>query len=510
VAGCSNGGGVAGSGKPAAGGTLTEVISADPGSLDPQSSVIFTDIQLSFFAYDRLVLPTSNGTIQPYLASSWSANSAGTQYTFTIRKSVTCSDGSTLTPAAVAANFAYVGNPKNASPLLGTAVPAGTTATAVGDTVVAKLPSPEPFFLNDLSLLPIVCQKGLSDRSTLAHGTDGTGPYALSGTEAGSQYTYTLRKGYAWGPNGATSAVAGMPSTVVLKVVSNETTAANLLVDGGAQVGEVNGADRTRLSAANLFHAEDTELAGELFLNQATGQAGADPTVRRALAMGLNLPQVGTVLTDKGGTPAHGLIAGSSAPCSADTVTGNVPGYNVSQAESLLTQDGWTAGAGGTRSKDGKQLALTLLYATDVNDTGPATELMQQQLQQLGVQVALKGLPSSQVGGVLFGTGAWDMALVPVGVNDPAQLVPFFSGTTPPNGDNFAHIQDSDYLADVAQAEASSATAGCAAWNAGAESLMRAVDVVPFEDDLIETWGNSATFATFNNVVLPTSLRLLG
>jgi peptide/nickel transport system substrate-binding protein len=507
ASGCSQG-----AGSPAGGGTLTAVISADPGNLDPQRSVIDTDTQVAAFAYDRLVMIAADGSIESNLATAWSANSAGTQYTFKLREAVTCSDGSTLTPATVAANLDYVGNPKNASPLLGTALPAGTTATAdaAADTVTATLPGPAPFFLSGLALLPIVCQKGIDDRATLAHATDGTGPYTLTGAQPGDRYTYTLRKGYTWGPGGASSAVAGMPATVVLEVVADETTATNLLLNGGAQIAAVSGADRTRLSGAGLFHVGTTELSGELFFNQAAGEPGVDPTVRRALAMGLNLPQVGAVLTGGAGTPAQGLVAGSPAPCPTGTVHGNVPGYDQSQAAVLLSQDGWSVGPGGVREKNGKQLAITLLYATGFGDSGPATELMQQELELLGVHVTLEGRSSSQLSGIMFGTGAWDLALVPIAATDPSQLVPYLSGPTPPNGDNFAHLDDPGYLGAVAQAETHPGSTGCALWNEGEVSLLRAVDVLPFEDNVIETWGKSATFATLDSVILPTSLRLVG
>jgi peptide/nickel transport system substrate-binding protein len=394
VSGCSGSGNAAGNGgggHPVSGGTLTAVVNADPGNLDPQSSVISTDVQFGFFAYDRLVSFGSDGSLQPNLAASWTSDSAGSQYVFTLRKGVTCSDGSPLTPATIAANLNYVANPKNASPLLGAAVPAGTTATADAGagTVTVKLGTPAPFFVNDLTLLPIVCQKGLDDRGSLAHATDGTGPYVLAGASSGNQYTYTLRKDYSWGPAGATSAVAGLPATIVLKVVANETTAANLLLGGGAQIATVSGADRTRLSGAGLFHVGNPQILGELFFT-------------------------------------------------------------------------------------------------------------------------LAGRPNAQLGSILFGTGAWEAGLVPVGVTDPSQGVAFLSGPTPPHGTNFAHIANPDYSSAVAQAQTHPGAAGCPQWDQAEISLLRAVDVVPFEDEVVQLWGKKATFAAVNGVVLPTSIRQLG
>lgn len=514
AAGCSSSSDSSGNGggHPVSGGTLTAVVNADPGNLDPQSSVISTDVQFGFFAYDRLVSFGGDGSLQPNLAASWASDSAGSQYVFTLRKGVTCSDGSPLTPATIAANLNYVANPKNASPLLGAAVPPGAAATAdaAANTVTVKLGSPAPFFVNDLTLLPIVCQKGLDDRGSLAHATDGTGPYVLAGASSGNQYTYTLRKDYTWGPAGATAAVAGLPATVVLKVVANETTAANLLLGGGAQIATVSGADRTRLSGAGLFHVGNPQILGELFFNQTAGEPGADPAVRKALTMALNLPQVGAALTDGAGAPAQSLFVTSPQLCSGKTVPGNVPGYDLAQAQALLDQAGWRAGADGVRAENGRKLAITLTFPNDTGDSGPATELMRQQWQKLGVQTTLAGRPNAQLGSILFGTGAWEAGLVPVGVTDPAQGVAFLSGPTPPHGTNFAHIDNPAYASAVAQAQNHPGTAGCPQWDQAEIALLRAVDVVPFEDEVVQLWGKKATFAAVNGVVLPTSIRQLG
>ena len=95
-----------------------------------------------------------------------------------------------------------------------------------------KLAAPAPFVLNGLASLPIVCPSGMDDRKSLAQGTAGTGPYELTEAAPGEQYTYQIRDGYTWGPNGATTATEGMPATIVMKIVQNETTSANLLLSG--------------------------------------------------------------------------------------------------------------------------------------------------------------------------------------------------------------------------------------------------------------------------------------
>ena len=152
----------------------------------------------------------------------------------TLAEGITCSDGSALTASDVVANLDYIANPENQSPFLGTYYPVGATAVAddAAMTITITLAAPAPFALNGLANLPIVCAAGMADRASLASATAGTGPYVLSEAATGDHYTYTIRDGYTWGPNGASTDVAGMPDTVVVRVVENPSTAANLLLAG--------------------------------------------------------------------------------------------------------------------------------------------------------------------------------------------------------------------------------------------------------------------------------------
>ena len=81
------------------------------------------------------------------LATKWSGTT--TSATYTIRKGVTCSDGSPLTAATVAANINFIGNIKNTSSRAGIWVDPGATATAnnATGTVTVKSPVPDAFLV---------------------------------------------------------------------------------------------------------------------------------------------------------------------------------------------------------------------------------------------------------------------------------------------------------------------------------------------------------------------------
>lgn len=491
------------------GGTLTALIPSDPGNLDPLTTVTSTTRSIDAFAYDPAINLTPSGKLVSGLATGWTQS--GNVYTLTIRHGVTCSDGSTFGPDTFAANINFLSNPKNKSPLLNIFVPAGAKATADASTskVTVTLAQPFPFFLEDLTQVGMVCAKGLANPSLLAQRTDGSGPYSLTSSVPGQQYNFSIRRGYQWGPGGAATSAPGMPAKVAVKVVSNLTTEANLLLQGQANLAVVQGLASKPLSAAHLLNRSAVAPLGELWFNHAPGHATADPKVREALTSAVDLAQVGQVLSQGLGKPATGLVTITPKPCPGNTVTGTLPSHDPSKAASLLDQSGWT-GASGVRTKGGKPLKLTLLYATDTGgDPASAFELAAQELRKVGVQVQLKGEATTQLESTIFGSGNWDMVNIPLGINTPSQAVPFVSGPAAPSGENFAHISNAAYTSLATKAAALPGTSGCSQWNGAEKQLFKAVDLVPFQNASLPAWAKNASFQMADGLIEPTSLRLL-
>jgi len=191
---------------PAASGTLTMSIPTDPGKLDPHLTLLAAARTVGSFVYDSLVSVVGPGKLQSGLARTWKVRSAK-RVELTLRRGVTCSDGTPMTATVVKRNLDFIANPANRSPYLGVAVPVSATVTAdnrAGKVVVTtKVPS--PFMIQSLSLVQIVCQRGLSNRSLLERGAVGSGPYRLVEAVSGDHYTFAVRNGYRWGPGGATT-----------------------------------------------------------------------------------------------------------------------------------------------------------------------------------------------------------------------------------------------------------------------------------------------------------------
>ena len=474
--------------------TATVLLPSDPGSLDPDLTSISVAYQADYFLYDSLINFAPNGALEPGLATKWSGTT--TSATFTVRKGVTCSDGSPLTAATVAANIDYIGDVKNASSRAGVWVEPGATATAddATGTVTVKSPVPDAFLVSDIGQTQIVCGPGLANRKLLQEGAEGTGLYTLTSSVPGSSYTLSLRKGYDWGPEGVTSATRGLPATVVLKVVTNMTTGANLLLSGAANIGEVVGADTQRLTG--LYSQSVDAPSGVLWFNQKPGAPTAQEAVRKALTQALQLTQLGQVLTSDTGTSATGMVAPALSPCKGNTVGSNLPVYDLTAAKAALA---------------GKNLNLAVYYPTSVTGAAAAAELMQSTWSQLGVKASLHGITDAELDSeIVGGAAAWQVAIVPIGLTSPNELVPFVSGATPPSGTDFSYIDNAAYTADVAKASAAAGSAGCPQWNAAETELYKAVDLVPFADSATASYAKGATFSLSRGSIEPASIRMLG
>lgn len=508
---CGGSGGTTGGNELVDGATFTLVLGADPGNLDPHFTSLATTFQVDRFLYDSLVGIDENGELVAGLADTWEATT--TEATFTLREGITCADGTPLTATQVAENITFVGDPANASTRLGVFVPPG--ATAVGDddarTVTVTSPSPDPFLDRTVGGLHIVCAKGMADRTTLAQGADGTGMFTVTEAVANDHYTLTRREDYAWGPGDWRTDQRGLPDQVVIRIVANETTAANLLVSGEANAAPFVGPDQQRLRGQRLFERSTLALTGELWFNQKDGLPGADENVRRALTQALDLTELGQVVSGGVGEPATGLIAPGFGPCDGDFVGDALPSHDRDAAARTLDAAGWRAGDDGTRAKGDTPLALTFFYPTTLGPTMLAgAELVQQAWGELGVEVTLKGGTDAETGQLAAGQLPWDAAFVPLNLPLPNQAVPFVSGPPAPAGANFASIDNADYTAAVQEAAAIAGTDGCDAWGAAERTLYEQVDVVPFVNSARPVFGKGAEFTVSQGSVTPSSIRMVG
>ncbi|GGM97280.1 ABC transporter substrate-binding protein [Streptomyces fuscichromogenes] len=475
-------------------GTATIAVDADPGALNPLTNSTAAGTAIGSLAYDHLVSRTlGDKGYSGELARSWKVTT--TKATFVLRKGVTCADGSTVTPSVVAKTFDWVLDTRNASPWLGAYIPADAKVTAddAAGTLTVSSPTPGSFLLENLSYMPILCGAGADNPAKLTTKTSGSGMYQLTSADAGQTYTFTVRRNYTWGADGVTAKDKGVPAKVVVEVVPNESTRANLLTAGDVNLATVGGADRDRLDRGSFTKATVRTDPALLFYNHAVGRAGADPAVRTALAQALDLKALGSVATGGRGTELKSIVTGEPAVCSYDAITGNLPAGTLKTAAAALDAAGWKKGGDGIRSKNGKKLALTVLYPSNRGaDLVSAVELLQTQWTKLGVKVRLTG--SDSYATTLFTGGDWDVVWAPFSTEDPSVWTILANGQAPPRGRNFASIDNKDYQQQIARAQKVAGAASCTDWKAAEAALVRNADLTPIEANSKTVYGSHVTF----------------
>ncbi|MFJ2738564.1 ABC transporter substrate-binding protein [Streptomyces sp. NPDC087440] len=500
--------GCAATGGPAPDGdTFTLTTPLAPGALDPSHSTAGGTNLLLSIGYDTLVSSDEKGRTVPGLAEKWRVTP--TSVTYTLRKGITCSDGSPLTPSTVAANVAHETAPATRSLRLGVTVPAGLTARAddAAGTVTLATPQPFSFILQTSAMMYLVCGKGLTDRKLLARGMSGSGPYRLVQVQPGDRYSFRLRKDYAWGPGGATS--AGMPERLVVQVVANEQTSTNLMVAGAANATFVQGPDRARLKAVQGIRTEEVPTGSELFLfRQSKGTPTADPAVRKALSMALDIEALGKMASGGSGAPPHGMVS-EPRPCPSVDFSRYLPPNDLAGAKAVLDAAGWREDAGGVRVKDGRKLSLTLVFASGRGEAAAATaEYAAAEWKRVGADVKLLGLTGGRLADTTNGTLDWDIGALPINVPLPSMLMGVLSGPTPPDGGNFLYLKNQRYEALTGRALGIPGEPGCVLWNKAEASLVEHHDIMPIVDLTTTLATRNGSLRMVPGIVYPTTIRL--
>ena len=490
------------------GGTFVTAVGDDPGDLNPLTAVSPDTFAVVNLAYETLIAVTPEGELEPWLAESW--EETGTEVVFTLKDGITCADGSEFTAQTVADNLTYNADPANATFSYGSVIDETISATADGNVVTVTSTENNPFLAVNVGTIMLVCDAGLADPTTLSDATDGTGLFSLSDIKPGDTYTFTKRDDYTWGPDDVTSDTAGLPDTIEARVVSDESTAANLLVSGEINAATISGADRARLDGAGLTHTGVRNPVGMMLFNEKEGRPFADPLVREALSIAIDRDEVGTVIADGEGLESESLVTKNPLLCVADGPKWELPETDTERAGELLDEAGWTLGSDGKRTKDGEPLTIKFVYNAPTSTHAASAELVKETWDALGVTTELSANDAAAWSEQLYSTADWDTGWVQIAPGGPVVLSIFFDGATPDEGGlNFMWVDNPEYSALVAEASSASPEEACGIWQDAEDELIERFDVFPVVDNILPTYQSGATF-DLPNFIQPTSIRMLG
>ncbi|MFG1922981.1 ABC transporter substrate-binding protein [Cryptosporangium sp. NPDC048952] len=491
------------------GGTFNIALNEDPGSLSPLTGVSLVQRGLVPYAYDSLVALDKDGEAKPLLAASWKATP--TSITYTLKDGVTCSDGSAFSAETAANNIKFQANAKNGTFWHGSTITADMTATSSGNTVTITSKTNNPFLLTSTGTIEMVCQAGLDKPDSLKNATNGTGLFKLTSAKGGSEYTYTKRTDYKWGPDGVTSDTKGLPDKVVGKVVTSESTSANLLLSGDLNAVTIAGPDRDRVEAAGKKSQGVPNPLGEMLFNERANRPTADERVRKALTLGLDRKSVGELVTNGHYVEMKSLVVQSPELCVDGGPKWTLPPADAAKAGQLLDEAGYTKGAGGMRAKGGKPLVIRFLYDAGTPSHAAAAEEVQEQWKKIGVETKLVAEDPNGWSTDLYQTYDWDTGFIQLAPGTPVVLSLFFLGATSEKGGyNFMNVQNEKYNGIARQAmTAADPDTACGLWQNAEKELIDRVDVYPLAQTESPIFFSGAT-ADVLWTIRPSSIRMLG
>ncbi len=411
LAGCNSGkadAGSAGNGTPQHGGTLKVSFFPDNPTfscIDPfQVYWIESRTIIRNFADSLTDQDPATGKIVPWLATGWQISPDGLTYTFHLRDRVTFSNGDKLDAQAVATDAqGWIDTVKatNGTAYGSSYVQGLTGATVVDPTTVAfHLSQPNSSFLQATSTTnlaitdPTEYQEQPTDRC-LGKGVIGSGLFVLDHYTPKVETVLTKRKGYQWASSLETNRGEAYLDKVVFNYVAEDSVRTGNLVSGAIDIAWPR----------NPFSPQDEKLiekSGDTvakrplpgvsytqFANTSVGHPLNDPQVRQALYQAIDLKTYAST------------VFGPDYPVVQSVFDSTTPGfksesaklaYNPTGAEQILQTDGWSIGKGGYRYKNGQE--LTLDYP--VTQFSDGAELLQAQLKQVGINLALRTLTPAQ------------------------------------------------------------------------------------------------------------------
>jgi peptide/nickel transport system substrate-binding protein len=393
---------------------------------------------------EYLCLSGQTLTLQPVLATSWTANSKSDVWTFKIRQGVKFHGGAALTADDVVYTYQLHTNPKGGSNALsafgGVLSPSGVKK--VDDfTVEFHLAAPNgnfPYLTSSDNYNMIIIPKGY-DPAKWESTFIGTGPFVLGSYTPKSGATFTRNEQY-WGKK-------ALPAQTQFTFYDTQNPSILALTGGTIDVvGQfsVSGAQELLTGSYNIIKLKSSAHR-ELSMRCDQGPF-TDPRVRQAVALTIDRPAIVQALfkgyADIGNDSPFAPVFPSTDTSVAQRT------MNMAKAKSLLAAAGHGSGFN------------TQLITENFVEIPQYAQIVAQSAKAIGVNIGLKVESSSAYyGKATFGNSDWldaTMSLVDYGhrsvpnvfLTSPLQTINTKTGTGTWNA---AHFKNSQYDKLVAQ-----------------------------------------------------------
>ncbi|WP_037910967.1 ABC transporter substrate-binding protein [Actinacidiphila yeochonensis] len=400
-------------------------------TLNPFTSYFNGSLDIFGAIYPSLTEIDENGVAKPYLASSWKLSPDHLTWTFTIRSGLKWSDGQPLTADDAAWTLNLIRTNKVAGTANGGLVSNFASVTAPdATTLVVKTKQPQAdltYVSIPTSGIPIVPRHiwqshvaDLKDYKNDSFPVVGYGPWTLTDYKT-DQYAKL---------DANTSFILGAPKyDHLIEQIYKESDAAVAALKAGQldYVGEgnLNATQFTSLrntrgvttaqAAGNGWEAMEVNPGAKSRSGKPIGtgnHALTDPTVRRAIAEGIDKKTLLAKVADGQGQVAVGYIPPAWPQWNWTPSASEEQPYDPAAANKMLDAAGYKKASGGIRvdPKTGKPLNLRLgIHSDSSNDASIATYIAGW-LKEIGVKVTIQPMSMTALNSDL-GKGDWDMLM---------------------------------------------------------------------------------------------------
>ena len=339
--------------------------------------------------YDTLVSITADG-YEGCLAESWDISEDGRTYTFHIRPNVLFSDGKKCDANAILANFnAILENRERHTWLEMMNLLVGVSAPDE-NTFVIEMSEPYYPMLTELGCIrpfAMISPSCMINGSTKdgVNGHIGTGPYVLTDFVTDEYAVFERNENY-WGK-------APAIRKITVKVIPDNQTRIMALESG--EIDLIFGKNMIDADAISQYLDSDKFTVGlsdptstrHIVMNT-TREILGDPAVRKALQHATDRQTISDGIFYGLEQPADTLYATTVPYCNVGLKPYE---YNTETAAQILDEAGWVLGSDKMRAKDGRQLALDLLYNSDSVTEKTIAEYLQSEYLKLGISMTIHG-----------------------------------------------------------------------------------------------------------------------
>lgn len=443
-----------GAGGARSGGMLRIGLYAEPTSLNPILATNTAENFVASIAFDLLVTIDDKGNEVPDLAAqvptlaNGGISKDGLTIAYHLRRNVKWQDGAPFTSADVKFSWQSVMNPNNNVVERRGYDQVRSVDTPDPYTVVFHLKAPFAPFVDTVfgesddpfRIVPkhILAKYPNINQVPFNQLPIGTGPFKVTRWIHGDRIEYTANPYYFRGkPRLRAITVFIVPDG---NTMESELRAHDL--DLAPDIGTANLANlRSRPAPGVTTLLVPSPTYASVMFNM-THPPLDDLQVRRALSYGINEKRV--IETLLFGTAVQATADLSDFYWAYDPNVMRYP-YDPDKARSLLDAAGWTAGANGTRRKNGRPLSLQLVFGQGNATARQLGVEIQSDMRKIGVDVQTKAytytlLYATQAMGGILNSGKYDMAeYIWVAGADPDDSSGWMCDVVPPNGNNIAH-----------------------------------------------------------------------